>query len=452
MAQSNPIGYDGSGGFGGPFYAAFKHVFGPANVEALVYKQRPFLKDCKKKDDFEGECYAHSIFFEDPQGGSATFTTALGNQLASSQGARMMIWRGREYQAIQLDNEEITASRSNVGALLQKKTYETKRVLEEMGRRIDISLHLGGCGVIASFTTGTAGSLSGTSFILDQPGQVVRFSVGMKLQLSTTNPIDGTLPALGNGGAVATVTAVQRSTNPSIPSIITLDQALNTWVPSVASTSQYFVLRAGDGVGFGQNVLKGGVAGLKSWLPAPAPVGTTITNRLSPSDSFWGFNRNKDVQRLSGCAYQAQPGEKYQQTYQQAGQELFVNGGGNEDGKMMLYVSPQDYTGYSLELGPQVRYADPGGEGTSGFRRLMVETQAGNMILTADPQIEPGLFYMLDRDTYYLKTLGAVPHLDTSDGNNALRVQTSDAQEIRWRSWHQLIFDEPGKNLVGRSA
>jgi hypothetical protein len=449
MPQSNPIGYDGSGGFGAAFYANYKEVFGPASVEPLVYKNRPFLKDIVKKDLFEGANYAHTIIYEDPQGGSATFQTSLQNELCSSQSARLMIWRGREYQAIQLDNEEIRASRSNIGALLQKKGYETKRVLEEMSRRIDISLHGSGSGIIGSFTTGT--TLNSATIQLDQSLQCVRFSNKMWLQLSTTNPLDGTLPALGNAGALAQVVAIQRSSTQTLPTLITLNQPLNNWIPAVTANTQYFLLRAGDGVGFGQNVLKGGVCGLKAWLPAPPAPGVVMGTRLAPTDSFWGFNRNVDSQRLAGCVYQAQPGDKYTVTYQNAGKELFINGGGNEAGKMMLYVSPEDYTGYALELGPQVRYSDMD-EGFSGFKRLVVETQAGPLMLTPDPQIEPGLFYILDRDTYYLRTLDAVPHLDESDGLTALRSGMNDAQEIRWRSWHQMVMDEPGKNLVGRSS
>lgn len=450
MPQVGPaIGYDGSGGFGGAFYANYKQVFGPNSVEPLVYKNRPFLKDIVKKDLFEGSTYAHTILYEDPQGGSVSFQKSLANENQSSQAARMMIWRGREYQAIKLDNEEIRASRSNMGALLQKKGHETKRVLEEMARRIDISLHGNGSGIIGSCTTG--GSVTGSTLTLDAAAMCVRFSKGMWLQIASDNPQDGSLPTLLNGGARVQITAIQRSVTSTLPTVLTLSTPLNTWVPTLATNTQYFLLRDGDGVGFGQNVLKGGVAGLKAWFPAPPAPGTVMTSRLSPTDSFWGFNRNADSQRLAGCTYQAQPGEKYQVTFQNAGQELYVNGGGGDAGKMMLYVSPQDYTGYSLELGPQVRYASMD-EGFSGFKRLVVSTQAGELMLTADPQIEPGLFYILDRDTYYLRTLDAVPHLDESDGLTALRASDADAQEIRWRSWHQMVVDEPGKNLVGRCA
>ncbi len=449
MPQSNAVGFDGSGGFGGNFYAAYKHVYGPKRIEPLVYRNAPFMRDARKIDDFEGDSYMHTIQYEDPDTGSTNITQALNSGATSSQTARFAIWRGREYQTINLAAEEVRAARSDQGSLLRKKDTETRRVLARIGYRADIALHNGGSGIIASFTT--PASLTGVNQItLDVPAMCVRFGVGMNLQVSTTNPVDGTAVSPLNSGAVASITGIQRSSIPGVPSILTLNQNLSTWAPALATSTQYFLLRAGDGVGFGQNVLNGGVCGLKSWLPAPPPVGTALTNRLSGSDSFWGFNRNADVTRLAGCAYQAQPGEKYQTTFQNAGQELYVNGGGNEPGKMMLYVSPSDYTGYQLELGPQTRYAGEATEGNSGFRRLLVTTQAGEMTLTADPQLEPGLFYMLDKDTYYIKTLDALPHLDEQDGLTGLRLGTADAQQLRWRAWYQLIFDEPGRNLVGR--
>ena len=451
MPQSNAVGFDGSGGFGGSFYAAYKHTYGPSRVKPLVYRNRPFLRDARKKDDFTGDSYMHSIFFEDPDTGSVSISNALAQGNVSSQSARFAIWRGHEYQTLNLSAEEVRAARDDAGSLLRKKDYETRRVIDRMAYRIDIAMHNGGSGVLASFTTGNAASLTANPGVvtLDTNAMCVRFAVGMKLQGSTTAPIDGTPAALMNAGAVATVTAINRSSVPGIPSTITLDQSLTTWLGAPATTSQYFLLRAGDGVGFGQNVLTGGTCGLKCWLPAPPPIGTAFTTRLAANDSFWGFNRNVDPQRLAGCTYQAQPGEKYQVTFQNAGQELYINGGGNEPGKMKLYVAPADYNGYSQELGPQVRYADTN-QGGAGFRDLMVRTQAGDMTLTADPQLEPGLFYMLDTDTYYIKTLDEMPHMDEQDGLTGLRLSGADAQQIRWRSWHQLIFDEPGRNLVGR--
>src|SRR6476659_9409607 len=330
MPQSNAVGFDGSGGFGGNFYAAYKHTYGPKRIEPIVYKNKPFFRDARKVDDFEGDSYMHTIMYEDPDSGSTSITTALNQADTSSRSARFAIWRGREYQALQLSAEEVRASRSDMGSLLRKKDYETRRIIDRMAYRIDVALHNGGSGILASFTT--PASLTGvTQITLDVNAMCVRFAVGMTLQLSTTNPVDGTAAALMNGGATAKIVAIQRSTTQGIPTVLTMDQNLSTWAPALATTTQYFLLRAGDGVGFGQNVLNGGVCGLKCWLPAPPPIGTPFTTRLAANDSFWGYNRNVDPQRLAGCTYQAQPGEKYQVSFQNAGQELYVNGGGNED-------------------------------------------------------------------------------------------------------------------------
>lgn len=465
MPQTKPINFDGSvrtvtenadgsSVFGQSFYAAYKHTYGPKRIEPLVYKNKPFFRDARKVDDFEGDSYMHTIVYEDPEGGSTDFSTALTNgATASSQTARFAIWRGREYASLSLNAEEVRASRSDMGSLLRKKDYETRRMIDKMAYRIDVGLHNGGSGTLASFTP-TAPQLTANPGVitLDVNAMCTRFAVGMKLQIATNDPKDGTAATLVNSGATATVMGIQRSSVPGIPTTLTLATGvtLNSWTATgLTAGTTYYLLRHGDGVGFGQNVLNGGICGLKAWLPAPPPVGTPMTSRLDAADRFWGFNRNVDPTRLAGCTYQAQAGEKYQVTFQNAGQELFVNGGGNEDNKMFLYVSPADYTGYSLELGPQVRFADVDEAGT-GFKRLKVRTQAGDMTLTADPQIEPGLFYMLDKDAYYIKTLDSVPHIDEQDGLTGLRLSTADAQQIRWRAWYQLIFDEPGKCLVGR--
>ena len=447
------INFDGSssGGnpnFGGTFFGAYKHTYGPKRIEPIVQKNRPLLKFLKKIDDFEGDAYIHTIAYEDPDTGSTDFATALANANTSSKTARFSIWRGREYQAINISAEEIRASRSDFGSLLRKKDYETRRVLDRMGYRIDVALHGNGTGALATFTTG--GSVATPTLTLDIPAMHVRLAVGMNVQIAATTTVlnDGTAPTLIGGPPATTwqIIGIRRSTNPAIPSQVTLNANLT----GLSTTTNYTLIRAGDGVGFGMNLLTGGVCGLKAWLPAPPPVGTAFTTRFpGGTDNFWGLNRTVDETKLAGCVYQAQPGEKYQVSFQNAGQELYVNGGGNEDPNMLLLVHPVDYTGYSLELGPQVRYGDVD-EASSGFKALKVRTQAGDMSLVADPQVEPGLFYMLDRDALHIKTLDSIPHVDQQDGLTGLRLSGSDGQQIRWRAWYQLVVTEPGRCLVGR--
>ena len=425
--------FNGAGGFGGDFFAGYKHIYNPRRVAVLAFENRPFLKRLAKRDAFVGDTYNHSIFYEDPQGGSLNQTVAINQKQASSQGARFVLNRGREYQVISILNEEIRASRDDMGSLLRKKKHETDRIINEMSRRIDIAVHGSGNGVLASFTTGT--NLATTTITLDTPQLGIRFSVRQVLQCTTNNLTNGTANTFVAGGATARIVAVSRS---ATVTTLTLDQNLNTAWPGLATSTQYFLNRNGDNVGYSINNPSGGVAGLKSWLPVVAPV---------TGDSFWGFDRSVDANRLSGVRYVAQSGEKYEATFQNASAELELQGANPS----VILMSPLDYAKYSEELGNKVRYA-PSSEGVTGLGPLLVKGVSGSMEALADPQIDPGLFYMLDMDTWWINHLDGVPHLVEDDGRPALREATSDAIEIRWRAWYQPVCDAPGYNLVGTFA
>jgi hypothetical protein len=71
------------------------------------------------------------------------------------------------------------------------------------------------------------------------------------------------------------------------------------------------------------------------------------------------------------------------------------------------------------------------------------------MAVMSDPQVDPGRFYMLQSDTWWMPTLDAVPHMDEAAGLSALREATSDGIELRWRAWYNLVCDAPGLNLTG---
>lgn len=425
--------FNGFGGFDSDFFAAYKHVYNPKRVQVLAYKNRPFFAQMAKKDMFEGDTYNHTVFFEDPQGGSATIATAIAQKSGHSQGARFVINRGREYQAITLQNEAIRASRSDNGSLLRKKTHETDRILNEMCRRIDIAIHGSGTGIIASFTT-AAGAQSGTKIKLDQPALGIRFSVGMWLQISSTNPLDGTAPTLVNNGQVVKVLA--RSVS-SKETTLVLDTDLSA-VPGLTGSNVYYLLRNGEGLGFGLNTPYGGVSGLRNWLPITAPVA---------GESFWGFDRSIDVQRLAGSRYTANLSEKMEATLQNCSAEMQLQGSAPD----LILMNPINISNYSQELGAKVRYMSTD-KAMTGLKAtgIVVQGQSGDMNVLSDPQVDPGNFYMLQSDTWWMPTLDAVPHMDEAAGLSALREATSDGIELRWRAWYNLVCDAPGLNLVGK--
>lgn len=421
--------------FGNDFNAAYKHVFNKRKVQNLVYgdASRPLLSRLKKIGDFYGESYYHSVFFEDPQGDSANFEVAIQNKAASSRGARFIINRGRRYQAISISNEEIAASENDEGALLKKKATETRGVINNLANRIEADLHGSASGVLASFTTG--GSVATTVVTLDTPAMGIRFAVGMSVQVSSTNPTDGSLPTFIGGGGSAKISSVSRG---AAATTLVLDANLSAAFPGIATTTQYYLVKKGDAVGFSATNASGGVSGLKAWLPLIAPTS---------GDNFWGYDRSTDASRLSGIRYTAAAGESYEQTFMQASSEAFIQGTNN----MVVLAHPNDVTKFKIELGNRVRYVNPKPreEVAVSVGGIVVDGAAGEMELLADPHVDPGVFYALDLDTWYIKHLGDIPHLDESDGAMAKRENQADAIEMRWRAWFQLICDAPGRNLVG---
>lgn len=422
---------NGAGGFDSAFYAAYKHIYNQKRIERLAYTNRPFFKLLTKKDIFEGDAYHHSIFFEDPQGGSQNFAQAIAQKAASSQGARMVISRGREYQALTMDNEAIRASRSDMGSLLRKKTSETDRVLSEMCRRIDIALHGDGSGIVAAATT--PASVSGSTLTLTTAQSGIRFSVGMWVQFATAIPAAGTAPTLVSQTAYQVTGRVANNNGSSI----TFGQTLSAMGLSASTT--YQIVRAGCGIGFGTSIpAGGGVSGLKAWLPLTAPVA---------GDNFWGVDRSVDTQRLAGSRYTAAGGEKYEVTFQNASAELELQCSTADT----ILMNPYNLAIYTQELAGKTRYMakDPAVTGLDTGGGYIVHGQSGNLKVVADPQVDVGTFYILDSTTWWLATLDAVPHLDQADGLGARRETGSDGQEIRWRAWYQLVCDMPGRNMVG---
>jgi hypothetical protein len=115
-------------------------------------------------------------------------------------------------------------------------------------------------------------------------------------------------------------------------------------------------------------------------------------------------------------------------------------------------MNPINLSTYSQELGAKARYVmGTSSQGVTGMKTsgIIVQGQSGEMRAVADPQVDPGTFYMLDEEMWWLATLDGVPHLDTMDGTSARREANSDGQEIRWRAWYQLVCDAPGRNAVG---
>jgi hypothetical protein len=83
-----------------------------------------------------------------------------------------------------------------------------------------------------------------------------------------------------------------------------------------------------------------------------------------------------------------------------------------------------------------------------GFKSVVIQGPEGEVKLIADRNCPFDKVYLLDMDTWVLKSLGKCPRINDTDGNKVLRQQTADGVEVRAVYRAQLGCTAPGKNIV----
>lgn len=412
--------------------AALKELYtGDDFMKDLVYKKNPLLalipKD-ESPDGMAGKYIPVPLVYGTPQGRSATFASSQGNQTAPAL-ASFFVYRVSNYQLATITNELLEATKGNAGAFVD----EAKLVVDTSFRNIsnDLALSLygdatGSRGAISSITSGV--------IVLTQPAQVVNFEVGMSL---VSYSVSGTTATVATGGAIGYVVAVNRSTGTVT---VAATQGGNAATPTNWSTSFIYLAVEGD-INFASGGLAIGsalkVAGLGAWLPVTAPGG---------SDSFWGVNRSADVTRLSGVRFDGSS-----ESIEEAlidGSSLVAREGGQPD---MAFMSFASWAALEKSLGSKVQYVDVKHEEADiAFAGIRVHAPYGPVTCIPDRNCTAQTAYLLQMDTWKLRSLGKAPHILTygMEGLEGLRVGTADALEIRIGFYANLVCNAPGWNAV----
>ena len=102
-----------------------------------------------------------------------------------------------------------------------------------------------------------------------------------------------------------------------------------------------------------------------------------------------------------------------------------------------------------VDLGDNfVRYMGSGGSVDWGWSYADIHTSAGPIRVVPDADMFDDCGFVMDMDTWELHHLDGFPHIDTIDGNNALRQAGADGIEVRARYWSNLTCIAPGRNGV----
>jgi len=412
--------------------AALKELYtGDDYMKDLVYKKNPFLALVQKDESpsgFAGKYIPVPLIYGTPQGRSATFSNAQGNQTAPAL-ASFFVYRVSNYQLVTITNELLEATKDDAGAFVD----EAKLAMDTGFRNIsnDLAHDLFSD---ASGSRGQISSISTGAITLTDPAQIVNFEVGMTL---VSYSVSGTTATQSTGAAVGYVIAVNRSAGSLTVAAV---QGSVAATPSNWSTSFPYLAVQGD-VSFASGGLAVGsalkVAGLGAWLPVTAPTS---------GDSFWGVDRSADVTRLAGVRFDGR-NETIEEALIDAA-ALVSREGGQPD---MCFLSFASYAALEKSLGSKVQYVDvKHDEADIAFAGIRIHAPYGPITVVPDRSCPAQIAYLLSMDTLKLRSLGKAPHILTYglEGLEGLRVGTADALEIRIGYYANLICNAPGWNCV----
>lgn len=363
-----------------------------------------------------------------PQGRSATFANAQNNQTAPAL-ASFFVYRVSNYQLVSITNELLEATKDQAGAFVDEAKLNVDTGFRNLSNDLAASLFSSGTGSRGQVGSTVTGGTPTVTITLANSAQVTQFEVGMVLLASTTLT-DGSAPSAD----FVTITGVNRPAG-----IITgaSSTAASSSLTAPWTTANTFLYIQGDVPAGGTTntgtALK--ISGLSAWLPSAAVSGT---------DSYWGVNRSADS-RLQGVFYNGTSQPVEEALIDAAA--LTAQEGGQPD---YCFTNFSTWSALEKSLGSKVQYVDVHHqEADIAFAGIKIHAPYGPLTVIPDRSCQSKTAYLLQMDTWKLRSLGAAPHIlqyGEYEGLQGLRVGNSDAIEIRLGFYGNLICNAPGFN------
>jgi hypothetical protein len=414
--------------------AALKELYKDSNefMKDLVYKKNPWLALVPKDESpsgMAGKYMPVPLIYGAPQGRSANFANAQGNQTAPAL-ASFFVYRVSNYEIVTITNELLEATKEDIGAFVDEAKLNMDTGFRNISNDLAHDLFADGSG-----TRGAIASITAGVIVLVDPASVVQFEVGMSL---VSYSIAGNVYTQSTGAAIGYVVGVNRSLGTVTVSATPGGVAAT---PTNWSTAFPELGVQGD-VAFGTIVattsfLK--VSGLGAWLPVVAPVS-------GGGDSFWGIDRSTDVTRLAGVRFDGSA-ESIEEALIDAS-SLVAREGGQPD---MCFINFTSYAALEKSLGAKVQYVDvKHDEADIAFSGIRIHAPYGQITVVPDRNCPGKTAYLLQMDVWKLRTLNKAPHILTYgvEGLEGLRVGNADALEIRIAYYGNLTCSAPGWNAV----
>jgi hypothetical protein len=407
-----------------------KELYDDQKIQWLTYKDNPTLAMMKKEEKFPGKYFPVPVVYGLSQGASATFSSAYNNQ-SSPTVAEFLVTRVADFSLATIDGQLLAAAQTDPGAFIDGAELMIDAAFQTATNRLASAMFRNGAGTIGQVSS--VANVSGTTYTvtLANPDDAVQFEIGQVLMAVQFVDASGTAPS-----DTFSVTAVNRNTG-----VLTGTSATNI---VVNWPTTYWLAVQGDLPNSSNNnfqpagstgtnsLLK--LAGFAAWLPLAGPP---------TSDSFFGVNRNLDVQRLAGVTFNGSNLSIEEALLQGTGR-IALNGGRVDTG----ICSYATYTALITSLGSKVQYIDEK-IGEIGFRGVQVNGANTVMSVFPDRSCPDGLIYCLEMDSWVLRSQNPAPHiLKYMDEIEILRVPGVDAAELRVGMYGNMYTNRPGHNGV----
>lgn len=397
--------------------AYLKEVYDPVTVLQVMYTKNPFLAMIPKDETFTGIDVKQPVVYANPAGRSATFSTAQSSARGSASKA-FTLTRSSDYAVATISRELLKASLSDKGAFLKYTQPEMQGALNAIKRSLAVGLYRSGSGSIGQLSSSS--NVTTGPFTLANTKNIKNFEVGMLLSFSTAD--GGGTEKTGSGY----ITGIDRGAG-----TFQISVNGNTYSTAVATSDYVFV--AGD--------YDAKIKGLAAWVPTSAPSATT----------FFGVDRTADIVRLAGNRL-----DRSTSTIEEAiidiDREVCEMGDGAPD---TFLCTPTAFSNLSKELGSKVKYGEAAVEKGGvkfSFQTIELNGMRGVVRVIGDYNCPPSLGYMLQLDTWKLRSLGVAPEAVDEDGLMILRGASSDNFEVRYAYYAQLGCHAPGYNGVVQLA
>jgi hypothetical protein len=420
----------------------------PNGLEDLTFRERPLFALLNKKTDLGGanattsRAYHIPFRYAFPAAVSGSFSQA--STRAATVSSKVVAWElftMHQYSFINIDNESLKRSVGNENAFLELRGFEFDGAVENLANRLHHFLYGDGTGVIAQ--VGNAAqmpSFAVSVLVLLNSEDAAKFAYGDELDVSAARS-SAANRAYGSNGHGLYVIGVNMdagtiTVGTAAGAAVNLNDAADG-IPTIANSD--FIAHRGDHQVAG--TLGGTVLdGFQQWVPS-------LATGISGGDNQYSVNRSVAPDLLAGSRFDGSS---------LGIEEALVRGANTvakKQGKINTYfLTHKHYSDLVAAISSRgvVNFieATPSEFPEIGFEGVhIIGANSGPIDVMPDyacpSTVAPGMYL----DKWQLVSVGDTIHIMDTDGNETLRLPSSDGVSAYWYSYANLVPLSPRDNV-----